>query len=84
MDVRCLQCLSFCANGCSMPGPGECYVKSTGPNRINISHEWNISATTVHRDKLRSITNLHSVYETFEFFSNKTKLTIVFSYFVLD
>ena len=52
MDLSFLRCLSLCANGYSMPGPGEYYVKSTGPNCINILHEWNISANTVLRDKL--------------------------------
>ena len=73
MDLRCLRCLSFCTDGCLMPGSGECYVKSTGPNRINISHEWNISATTVLRDKLlEADANLHRTGETFEIFTNNT------------
>ena len=87
MDLRCLRCLSFCANGCSMPGPGECYVKSTEPNRINILHEWNISAATVHRDKLLKSDPLQICIEYMKlsiFSRTKQSRQSCYSYFVLD
>ena len=52
MDLRYLRCLSFCIDCCLILGSGECCIKTTGPNRINISYEWNISAITDPRDKL--------------------------------